>query len=62
MTMKIRCIHCGEYFFPDEETLELISDGYISTFTVNTCDECWEMINQPPEDYSEMYSDADPGL
>jgi hypothetical protein len=27
--MKIRCIHCGEYFLPDEETLELISDGYI---------------------------------
>jgi hypothetical protein len=37
--MKIRGIHCGEYFFPDEETLELISEGYISSSTVNTCDE-----------------------
>jgi hypothetical protein len=34
--MKIRCIHYGEYFFPDEETLELISDGYISSSIVNT--------------------------
>ena len=60
--MKIRCIHCGEYFFPDEETLELISDGYISSSIVNTCDECWDMINQPPDDFADMYSDVDPGL
>jgi hypothetical protein len=60
--MKIRCIHCGEYFFPDEETLELISDGYISSSTVHTCDECWDMINQPPNDIMDMISDADPGL
>jgi hypothetical protein len=60
--MKIRCIHCGENFFPDEETLELISDGYIPSSTVNTCDECWDMINQPQDDFSDMYSDADPGL
>ena len=60
--MKIRCIHCGEYFFPDKGTLELISDGYISSFTVNTCDECWEMINHPPDDdLSYMISDADTG-
>jgi hypothetical protein len=61
--MKIRCIHCGEYFFPYEETLELISDGYISSSTVDTCDECWEMINYPCYDDNEgMISDADPGL
>lgn len=34
--MKIRCIHCGEYFFLDEETLELMTEGYISSDTVNT--------------------------
>jgi formylmethanofuran dehydrogenase subunit E len=60
--MIIRCRHCGEYFYPDEETLELISDGYISSATVNTCDECWEMINHPHDDTADMYSDADPGL
>jgi uncharacterized protein YlaI len=60
--MKIRCIHCGEYFFPDEETLELISDGNIPSSTVNTCDECQEMLNQPPDDLSYMYSDTDSGL
>jgi hypothetical protein len=61
--MKIRCIHCGEYFFPDEETLELISDGFISSSTVNTCDECWEMLNHSnSDDLSDMISDADPGL
>jgi hypothetical protein len=60
--MKIRCIHCGEYFFPDEETLELMTEGHISTSDVNTCDECWQILNQPPDDLSEMYSDADPGL
>jgi hypothetical protein len=60
--MKIRCIHCREYFFPDEETVELISDGCISSSTVNTCDECWEMINHPTNDYIDMYSDADTGL
>jgi hypothetical protein len=60
--MKIRCIHCGEYFFPVEETLELISDGYISSITINTCDECWDLINHSPNDLMDIYSDADPGL
>lgn len=60
--MKIRCIHCVEYFCPNEETMELIFDGQISTATVNTCDECWEMINNPPDNYSDIFSDADSGL
>ena len=60
--MKIRCVHCGENFFPDEETLELISDGYISSATLNTCDECWEMLNHPPDEFSEIFSDSDSGL
>jgi hypothetical protein len=60
--MKIRCIHCGEYFFPDEETLQLMNEGYISSSDVNTCDECWEMLNHTPDDIMDMFSDADPGL
>jgi hypothetical protein len=39
-----------------------MTEGYISSATVNTCDECWEMIFNPPVDISDMYSDADPGL
>ena len=58
--MKIRCKVCGEFFIPDNETAELVSDGYIDP--IDNCDECWEMINQPPDDFLDMYSDADPGL
>jgi hypothetical protein len=60
--MKIRCIHCGEYFFPDEETIELISDGYISSSIVNTCDECWDLIQLSEYDFYQTFSDGDPGL
>jgi len=45
-----------------EENLELIFDGYLSSATVNTCDDCWEMINHPCDNFSDIYSDADPGL
>jgi len=60
--MKIRCKVCGEYFYPDEETLALMSDGYLISGDVNTCDDCWDMLKQPPDDFMDMYSDADPGL
>ena len=60
--MKIKCIHCGEYFVPDEETLQLMTDGYISSSDVNTCDECWEILNHPPDDIMDMFCDADSGL
>ena len=60
--MKIRCKICGEYFFSDDETLALMSDGYLIAFDVNTCDECWDLLNQPPYDLTDMISDADPGL
>jgi len=61
--VKIRCKLCGEYFFPDDETRALMSDGYLNSGDVNTCDECWEMLNQLcNDDLSDMISDADPGL
>ena len=60
--MKIRGKHCGEFFCPSDESVDLISEGYISSDNVNICDDCWEMINQPPDDFSDMYSDADPEL
>jgi hypothetical protein len=60
--MKIRCKHCGEFFCPSDESVDLISEGYISSDNVNICDDCWDMLNQPPDDLMEMISDADPGL
>jgi hypothetical protein len=60
--MKIRCKHCGEFFCPSDESVELMSEGYISSDNVNICDDCWDMLNQPPDDLMEMFSDADPGL
>ena len=60
--MKIRCKVCGEFFCPSDESVELMSEGYISSDNVNICDDCWDKINQPPDDFSDMFSDADPGL
>jgi hypothetical protein len=60
--MKIRCKHCGEFFYPSDESLDLISEGYISPDSVNICDDCFDMLRHPSFDESEMISDADPGL
>lgn len=60
--MKIRCKVCGEFSNPDEGTLELMSDGSISSWDVNTCDECWDILNHLYDDPSDMISDAEPGL
>ena len=60
--MEIRCKHCGEYFCPCDETLDLIAEGSISSDSVNTCDDCWDMLQLSEFDFSESFSDADPGL
>jgi len=60
--MKIRCRHCGEYFCPSDECVDLISEGYISSDSLNICYDCWDLIEHMPDDMSELYSDADPGL
>jgi hypothetical protein len=60
--MNIRCRHCGEYFCPCDETLDLISEGYISSDSVNCCDDCWDAIQLSEFDLFESFSDADPGL
>ena len=60
--MKIRCRHCGKFFDPDNETVDLLSEGYISAGTVNYCDDCWYMLEHSQEDLSELSSDADMGL
>jgi hypothetical protein len=61
-TMEIRCRHCGDYFSPDPDTQELIAEGYISPSSVDTCDECQELLEYSEADCSESFSDADPGL
>ena len=48
--MKIRCKVCGEYFFPDNETLALMSDGFILAGDVNTFNDCWDMLNHLYDD------------
>jgi RNase P subunit RPR2 len=60
--MRIRCKHCGEYFCPGEDTQDLLEGGYIDSSTVNTCDECWDLISTSQYDLIETYSDAEPGL
>jgi hypothetical protein len=60
--MKIRCRHCGEYFCPGDDAVDLISEGYLSHDSVNICVDCWDLIEYIPDDISEMYSDTDMGL
>jgi hypothetical protein len=60
--MKIRCKHCGEFFCPSDESVDLISDGYISADNVNICDDCWDILNHIFDDTEEMISDADSGI
>lgn len=60
--MKIRCRHCGEFFCPSDESVDLISEGYISSDNINICDDCWDMLNHLNYDTEEIISDADSGL
>ncbi len=59
--MEIRCRHCGEFFCPCDETLDLIEEGYVDSASCNICDDCWDLQNFCEYDY-EQFSDADPGL
>lgn len=55
------CKHCGEQFTPDAETQKNIDDGIYNNLP-DTCDECWDMIDDCGADIMDDYSDADPGL
>jgi hypothetical protein len=58
--MKIRRKVCGDYFNPADETLELMSDGYLLAGDVNHCDDCWDMLNEAYKDDTKgMISEAD---
>jgi hypothetical protein len=60
--IKIRCKVCGENFYPNDETMELMSDGYIISIDVKIYAECWNMIYKIYADLSDMINDADSGL
>jgi len=60
--MEILCRCCHEFFTPCDDTLDLIAEGFISADSVNTCDDCWEMLKYSECDQYDTYSDADPGL
>jgi hypothetical protein len=59
--MEIRCKHCGEYFCPCDESLDLIAGEYISFETVNICDDCHDLMELSEFDLSESFSHAEPG-
>jgi hypothetical protein len=54
-----RCVHCGEEFTVDDDTQDLIDEGFIM-LPPDTCDECYDMIINL--DMIDIGSDADPGL
>lgn len=56
--MNIHCKHCGQYFCPDAECLDLIAEGYISSSSVKICDDCWDLIQLSEYDYADPGSDA----
>ena len=58
--MMATCIHCGEKFSINKNTIDMIENGYITIDQVTTCDLCFETM-ESPLDYNEI-SDADPGL
>ena len=60
--MEIKCRWCGSWFSPCDETLDLIAEGYISSDSVNTCDDCWDLLQLCEFEDSDSFSDADPGL
>jgi hypothetical protein len=60
--VNIRCKCCGEWFIPSDDSIDLISEGLLSSDTIDTCHECWDLIELSEFDLSESFSDADPEL
>ena len=59
--MEIKCRCCGEYFSPSNESLDMLIEGFICSESINTCNECWDLLQISEYDYSD-FSDAEPGL
>ena len=56
---KFKCIHCGDYFTPHEDTIELLEEGFITKDMIDTCEECGrDLLNLPDNNIN----DSDTGL
>jgi hypothetical protein len=60
--MILKCCRCGDTFPADKETVELISEGYISSGDVEQRAECDDCRGYSYEAGDNQHSDADPGL
>lgn len=60
--MEIQCKCCWEWFIPSEDSIEMISGGFINAVSVNMCDDCWNLQQLSEYNLSESFSDADPCL
>jgi hypothetical protein len=60
--MEIQCKCCRQWFIPSEESIEMISGGFINVDSVNMCDDCWNLQQLSEYDYTESLSYSDPVL
>jgi hypothetical protein len=60
--MEIQCKCCWEWFIPSEDSIEMISGGFINADSVNMCDDCWNLQQLSEYDFYELNRDYDPGL
>jgi hypothetical protein len=51
--MNIKCRICGEFFCPSNDSLDLISEGIISSQSVNICEDCQDLMDLSEHDFSE---------
>ena len=58
--MKATCKHCGESFQINKNTIDMIENGHITSDQVDTCDLCFETMENSLD--CNMFSDGDPGL
>ena len=57
--MEIQCKCCSEWFIPSEDSIEMISGGFINPNSVNVCNDCWNLKQLSEYDYSESFKDSD---
>jgi len=50
--MNIKCRICGEFFCPCDDSLDLISEGVISSDSLNICDNCYDLMELSEYDLS----------
>jgi hypothetical protein len=60
--MNIQCKCCHEFFVPNDDALDLLEEGYITSDSCNLCSDCWDLIQLSEFDYAGAFTDADPGL